>query len=255
MPINVKLIIQALQMIADKKKRQRFFAVLGAAILIPILFLMMVFYTITAPLRWVQNLFSNDEIYELEQIRIGQGFPPWGSLEAGIVYGFYCPFPGINWLVTSPFGIRVHPITGNIALHQGVDIAWYRSYGTPIGAIADGIVTFAGYSTSAGWWVIIYHGDIGFYDEYGIFQGFRGVVSVYMHNSANRVLAGDWVYAGDIIGTLGTSGMSTGPHLHLEIRLGGWNGLNNGRVSGTAVDPLQFIGLPGMREVANDYDF
>ena len=240
-----KILAQVAQQLADKKKRERLLVIIGAIIAIPLLLLMMMFYIITSPLRWIEEWFSQDEIGILEDIRSEQGFPPWGTLEAGIVEGFYCPFPGINWIVTSPFGMRINPITGITEMHQGIDISWGGSHGTPIGAVADGIVTFAGFSPSAGNWVIIYHGDIG---------GFQGVVSVYMHNDVNRVVIGQTVYAGEIIGTLGTTGASTGPHLHLEIRVNGFNGLSGGRASGTALDPLHFIGLPNMRPTPDDDD-
>lgn len=242
-----KILIQLARQLADKEQRKRLFVIIGAVIAIPILLIMMIWYIITAPFSWIASLFSSDDITALEEIRISQGFPAWGALEVGIVDGFYCPFPSINWEVTSPFGLRVHPISGDVEMHSGVDIAWGGSLGTPIGAIADGIVTFAGYSNSAGNWVVIYHGDIGEHS---------GVVSAYMHNLANRVVTGQEVRAGDTIGTLGSTGQSTGPHLHLEIRLGGFNGLTaNGRASGTAVDPLAFIGLPGMRDIpSSDYE-
>jgi len=240
-----KILVHAVQNLADKEKRKKTLIAIGVIVAIPVLFIMMMWYTITAPLRWLQDFFSPSEISQIEDARNEFGFGGW-NLEAGIVEGFYCPFPDISWIVTSPFGIRIHPITGNAEFHQGVDISWYRAYGTPIGAIADGVVTHAGYSSSAGWWVVIYHGSIGEH---------VGVVSVYMHNSSNRVSTGSRVHAGDTIGFLGTSGFSTGAHLHLEIRLNGFNGFSNGVVSGTPADPLGFIGLPGMRIIPDEDDY
>ena len=242
-----------MKILTDREKRRKFFIAIGVIIAIPIFLVIMFWYIITAPLRWLEGLFSSDEIAQVAELRQEMGFPSW-ELEAGIVDGFYCPFPSVNWIVTSPFGLRVHPITGVQDFHEGIDISWYNAYGVPIGAVADGVVTFAGYSSSAGHWVIIYHGDMGEYlTEYGTINfRYRGVVSVYMHNSSNLVSAGDIVEAGDIIGFLGNSGHSTGPHLHLEIRTGGFNGLSGGRASGAAQDPLLFIGLPGMRDIEVD---
>jgi len=247
--------------LADREKRKKFFIAVGAIIAIPLLFILMVFYIITAPFRWVTNLFSSDDVSHLDELRVEMGYPSW-TLEGGVVEGFYCPFPGIDWLATSSFGMRINPVTGVQELHSGVDISWYNAYGVPIGAVADGIVTFAGYSPTAGNWVVIYHGDMGEYIEMYIADGmsmvareFRGVVSVYMHNSSNLVATGDEVEAGDTIGLLGSTGQSTGPHLHLEIRTGGFNRLTDvGRASGVAQDPLVFIGLPSMRTVVDEDD-
>ena len=244
-PAVIKAIAQVAGQMADKKKRERMFAIIGGIIMAVVLLLMMVWYIITAPLNLLQGLFSELQMSVIEEMRANKGFPALGFMEAGIVEGFYDPFPGINWGVSSPFGLRTHPISGRTEMHTGVDIAWYRAYGTPIGAVADGVVTLAGTSRSAGNWVIIYHGDIGPYS---------GVVSVYMHNTINRVTAGQIVSAGDIIGNLGTTGYSTGPHLHLEIRVGGFDGLSDGRPSGVPMNPLYFIGLPGMRDVVAEGD-
>ena len=213
----------------------------------------MVFYIITAPFRWVSNLFSSDDTSQFEELRTDMGFPSW-ELEGGVVEGFYCPFPGIEWAVTSGFGLRIDPITFEEAFHSGVDISWYNAYGVPIGAVADGVVTYAGYCDSRGHWVVIFHGDMGGYTEDGI-REHRNVVSVYMHNSSNLVETGDEIEAGDTIGLLGSTGRSTGAHLHLEIRTGGFDGLTaSGQASGVAQDPLLFIGLPGARDVDEDED-
>jgi len=203
----------------------------------------MFWYIITAPLRWLEGLFSSDQIDDIGRYRQEAGFGAWG--EAGIVDGFYDPFPGVDWVVSSPFGLRTHPISGEQEFHTGIDI-WFASVsGYPISPIASGIVTHAGWSQTAGNWIIIYHGDI---NEY------IGVVSVYMHLEALLVSNNDEVFVGDIIGFAGNTGRSTNPHLHLEIRLYGWHGLDGGRASGDAVDPILFIRLPDMRNNTPDDD-
>lgn len=107
------------------------------------------------------------------------------------------------WVLTSPFGPRVHPITGEVGkMHNGVDLA--GPYGIPIYATRAGVVTTASYEAGgAGWYVYINHGD--------------GYGSIYMHMDHYTVSWGQQVQQGDIIGYLGNSGGSTGPHLHFGI--------------------------------------
>lgn len=107
--------------------------------------------------------------------------------------------------INSPFGYRRDPITGGRRLHAGQDFGGER--GTPIHATADGIVTFAGRQSGYGNIVIIQH-DFGFETRYG-------------HLSSIAVSVGQRVSRGDRIGGMGSTGRSTGTHLHYEIRVGG----------------------------------
>ena len=111
------------------------------------------------------------------------------------------PF-AFNWLpfVSSHYGWRIHPISGNREFHTGVDIA--LPTGTEILAAHDGTVTFAGVQGGFGNLVIIYH---------------NGIETRYAHCDTILVSVGQWVYAGDVIATVGSTGMSTGPHLHFEV--------------------------------------
>lgn len=120
------------------------------------------------------------------------------------------PAAGFIWpisshTITSEFGTRTDPINGTSAYHSGLDIA--APTGTEIKAVADGQVAWSYYSSSAGNWIGIDHGG--------------DVYSVYMHCSASYVKEGDVVKQGDVIGLVGSTGRSTGPHLHLSIRVGG----------------------------------
>lgn len=115
---------------------------------------------------------------------------------------------GITWLnptsysrVTSPFGWRIHPIYGDWRMHNGVDLG--ADYGTPIVATRSGRVTTATYGTSGGYYVTIDHLD--------------GFQSTYLHMTHYVVEEGDYVNAGEIIGYVGSTGASTGPHLHFGI--------------------------------------
>ncbi|MCL2274210.1 MAG: M23 family metallopeptidase [Defluviitaleaceae bacterium] len=144
-------------------------------------------------------------------------------LEAGIVDGFYNPFPGMPWRISSPFGWRNNPFgTGGREFHNGIDIP--KPIGTPIRAIADGYVILSQFSSGAGNWVQIDHGYIA---------GFGRVVSEYTHNSRNLVTVGQWVDAGRVIAEVGSTGRSTGPHLHLGII-----------VAGQHINPVIFINAP-----------
>ncbi|WP_083343601.1 M23 family metallopeptidase [Terriglobus roseus] len=107
--------------------------------------------------------------------------------------------------ISSPFGGRQDPILGNGEgeFHKGVDIS--APYGTPIRATADGVVQMAGMGNGYGREVVINHGG--------------GVETTYAHMSGFHVSAGEQVVRGQVIGYVGTSGRSTGAHVHYEVRL------------------------------------
>ncbi|WP_290442814.1 DUF5930 domain-containing protein [Rhodovulum tesquicola] len=115
---------------------------------------------------------------------------------------------------TSPFGERRHPITGARSMHEGVDFA--SSHGTPIHATADGVVVKAGWQSGYGRLVTIRH-DFG-------------LETRYAHMSKIRVNEGQRVSRGDLIGDMGSTGQSTGTHLHYEVR-----------VDGKPVNPMTYI--------------
>jgi len=112
------------------------------------------------------------------------------------------PVPG---RVTSPFGPRRHPVFGSTASHPGVDMQ-ARS-GDPIHAAADGVVITARWINGYGNAVIISHG--------------AKFSTLYAHQSKLLVSVGDQVSSGDVIGLVGSTGWSTGPHLHFEVRING----------------------------------
>ncbi|MFT3706548.1 MAG: M23 family metallopeptidase [Archangium sp.] len=125
------------------------------------------------------------------------------ALMLGRAYGLSWPVaPGTK--VTSPFGWRNHPILGRGQFHTGVDLSVPE--GTPVKAVADGIVRRASEDAVNGRVVIIEHG--------------RGVSTAYCHNSFLRVTTGQAVKAGDVIADSGTTGRSTGPHVHYQVELG-----------------------------------
>ena len=105
--------------------------------------------------------------------------------------------------VSSRFGSRTDPINGGADQHNGIDFA--APEGTPTYAAADGTVIIAGKSSSAGNWVVIDHGN--------------GLVTKYMHHSQILVSYGDVVHKGQQIGKVGSTGNSTGNHLHFQVEL------------------------------------
>lgn len=115
---------------------------------------------------------------------------------------------------TSSFGVRYDPFNGHTAMHAGVDLAGSR--GEPIYATADGVVHTAGWGGAYGNMIDIGHG--------------KGIATRYGHLSRLLVRAGDRVKKGEVIGRMGSTGRSTGTHLHYEVR-----------VDGRAVNPMPFL--------------
>jgi len=127
------------------------------------------------------------------------------------------PLGGDNWLnmadapslwpvvgpITSSFGERQDPFNGEGAFHAGIDIS--TSFGQPVHATADGVVLTAGLASGYGREILIDHG--------------HGIETLYGHLSGFAVSSGEQVRRGQIIGYVGTSGRSTGPHLHYEVRI------------------------------------
>ena len=119
-----------------------------------------------------------------------------------------------NWLpfVSSHYGYRLNPFGGTKQLHRGVDIA--LPGGTPIQAAHSGVVTIAEYSASYGNWIEIF-------EERIVLGKIYYIHTRYAHLDTMLVTVGDAVTQGMIIGTVGTTGMSTGNHLHFEVWVGG----------------------------------
>jgi len=115
---------------------------------------------------------------------------------------------------TSGFGYRKSPVTGSWGFHKGIDVA--APYGAMVTAPADGFVTRSHYWSSYGKTVELDHG--------------YGIKTRFAHNSKLMVKVGQQVRAGDVIATVGSTGRSTGPHLHYEIL-----------IDGVAVDPMMYL--------------
>ena len=123
---------------------------------------------------------------------------------------------GVNGTyITSPFGNRLHPIQGVYKYHAGIDIG-NAGYGAPVLAAADGVVTYAGVMSGYGNCVMINHGS--------------GIVTLYGHGQTIYATLGQTVKQGDVIMAVGSTGNSTGPHLHFEVRK-----------DGAATSPIPFL--------------
>ena len=122
------------------------------------------------------------------------------------------PVDGVR--LSSDYGMRTHPVLGGRRGHKGVDLA--GPTGTPIRAAADGIVSRADWFSSYGLYISLEHGG--------------SMQTRYGHMSRLNVAAGQRVRKGDVIGYVGSTGRSTGPHLHYEVR-----------IAGAAVNPVPYL--------------
>jgi murein DD-endopeptidase MepM/ murein hydrolase activator NlpD len=175
----------------------------------------------------VQNVqvgLSLDRLYTLKSTALS------GATTTGISLGLTRDVTPADWMransapnlwpvegpVTGSFGERIDPFNGEGAFHSGIDIS--ASYGQAVIAPADGIVEFADTMGGYGRAIIVDHG--------------HGITTRYGHLSNFAVVAGQHIHRGDVIGYVGLSGRSTGPHLHYEVR-----------INDTPVNPHKYLRL------------
>lgn len=120
----------------------------------------------------------------------------------------------VRGFITSGFGWRINPITGGKEFHEGIDIA--TQLGNPIKAPANGIVSFAGWESGYGNTIIIDHG--------------YGITTLYGHLSKIDVKVGEMIKRGQVVGDIGDTGFSTGPHLHYQVM-----------INGIPVNPMRYL--------------
>lgn len=125
--------------------------------------------------------------------------------------------------LTSGYGMRIHPVLGGRRAHKGIDLA--QPTGTPVYATADGVVSKADWFSSYGLFISLEHG--------------ANIQTRYGHLSRLNVAAGQQIRKGDLIGYVGSTGRSTGPHLHYEVR-----------IAGTAVNPVPYLQGDAQRAIA-----
>ena len=153
---------------------------------------------------------AEEEAARQEAAQNGTDYTGPGSTATG---SYTWPCPSCTY-ITSGYGNRIHPIFGTERWHSGIDIG--AAAGATVIAADSGTVSVATYSSSYGNYVMIYHSN--------------GTYTLYAHMSSIAVTAGQSVTKGDTIGYVGSTGWSTGPHLHFEIRN-----------SGGTIDPTQFF--------------
>ncbi len=152
----------------------------------------------------IQQRIAAQKAREAAEKAIGKRFT-----EGTGIFGFPSDAP-----ISSPFGYRIHPVLGYRRLHTGIDFA--GAYGSPIRAADAGTVIFAGWYGGYGNAVIISHG--------------KGITTLYGHSSQLYVSEGQTVQRGQQIAAVGSTGLSTGPHLHFEVRR-----------DGTPTDPAPYL--------------
>ncbi len=145
--------------------------------------------------------------------RLGLSLARMSALERGLD-GVPQVMPADAGSISSGFGVRRDPFRGHAAMHSGLDFR--GPYGSPIRAAAAGKVTFVGFKGGYGRTVEVSHGS--------------GMITRYAHMSRSAAQVGQKVDAGAVIGAIGSSGRSTGPHLHFEVR-----------INGRAVNPRPFL--------------
>ena len=161
------------------------------------------------------------EEYKQEQARIETEIRNailWGESNLAITYSggpMIWPVGVEGTRITSNFGTRLHPIQGIYKFHSGLDIG-NAGYGAPALAAEDGVVTYAGWMGGYGNCVMISHGE--------------GITTLYGHGQTILTEVGAEVKQGDVIMLVGSTGNSTGPHLHFEVRL-----------NGSPVNPLPYL--------------
>ncbi len=129
------------------------------------------------------------------------------------------PVKGGRGIITTFFGPAIHPFTHRMYLHTGVDIAY--SEGTPIVAAADGVVVSTAYQPLG------YGNNVFLRHAFGFYTRYAHLMRIYVHE-------GEHVKQGQVIGLLGTTGLSTGPHVHFEVWLGN-----------QVIDPMRFLNISG----------
>jgi murein DD-endopeptidase MepM/ murein hydrolase activator NlpD len=167
----------------------------------------------TADIRRLAG-FLESSVQPLEQI--GKMLEAHGTLLSDIPSIWPLSNPAIGHL-SMKFGQNIHPITGQLYLHKGLDFSTYRS-GDSVVATANGQVVTIAWDEGFGIYIVIRHK--------------HGIYTRYAHLNSTRVQRGQFVSQKDVIGTIGNTGISTGPHLHYEVHIGS-----------DVVDPEKYINI------------
>lgn len=143
--------------------------------------------------------------YQAIQNELSQSLSSSDAPRTSYSGGKFCWPSAVSQRITSSYGYRTHPISGKKKLHRGIDIG--AAMGSNVLAAEAGKVTTAGWNNSYGYYITINHGN--------------GYITLYAHNSKLLVSKGDNVKRGQVIAKCGSTGNSTGPHIHFEVSLNG----------------------------------
>ncbi len=165
--------------------------------------------------KFQQAIFDENDKLEAESNALMEKIRKIQAARTGGVIGTISNWPlAGHYEISSPFGWRTHPITRKKSLHTGIDLP--ASTGTPIQAVGAGVVILSSWYGGYGNAIVVDHGG--------------GISTLYGHQSQLSANEGQQVTAGQTIGYVGSTGVSTGPHLHFEVR-----------VNGNPTDPLQYF--------------
>lgn len=197
----------ATDILLDENKRKFIAFIVFSAVIFPIVMFAVLIEIISNP---IENFIGNeDETSFARELKDKYYYDEeTGTVNEGVAGVFMWPVPDRTMEnISSPFGYRIHPIFGTKKLHTGIDIGGRGVYGLKILSAEAGTVTTAGYINGYGNSVIIDHGN--------------NLTTLYGHNQELLVSVGQTVGKGELIAKMGSTGNSTGPHLHFEVRVNG----------------------------------
>ena len=216
-PATFKIVAQAvIQTLKDEEARKRLLIILLIPVVVLVLIIGMFFHIVTMPFQLLGNIFFGDSHDKVTELRIENGYDLYintGESTGELIWAVDAKYSYIS----SYFGKRISPITGKEEHHNGIDIP--ADYGMNVYAALAGTVIIAEYHKSYGNYIIIQHDD--------------GKTTFYAHNSTLLKKVGDEVLQGEAIAKVGSTGDSTGNHLHFEIQ-----------VNNTPQNPLDYIAMP-----------
>lgn len=232
-PVTSKVLIHLATLAVDEEGRKNLVILFSLPLVLVLLILMLLAYILASPLSLLAAFFTDqNEMAALQAFRAEHGDKIRLQTGAIILNGKY-PMPAVGE-ITSPYGKRIHPVTGKRSFHTGIDIA--REWHGEIKSIADGQVVKVGIDEIYGNSILIKHDypDETFY-------------SFYAHLSKVFALPDQEIFTGDIIGLEGgdpkldpNPGTSTGHHLHFEIR--------TSRLALSHTDPVPYLYAPSKNE-------
>lgn len=228
-PVTTRVLIHLASMTTTEEGRKNLLILLSIPIAVILIILLLFVYVLASPLSFLAGFFTDaKEMEALKEFRAAHGDKVRLQTGSIILNGKY-PMP-LEGAITDTYGQRIHPVTGKAGFHTGIDIAgeWHA----PITSVADGQVIKAGINKAYGNYILIKHDypEETFYSFYG-------------HLSKVYAIPDQEIFTGDIIGLQGgdpendpNPGISTGAHLHFEIRKLSW--------SWSHTDPIPYLYEP-----------